>query len=544
MQKKVQIIPSVFTEAVYLIEGKPFSFQGREYLKTLYDMDISYGLMKTGRQVEKSTTLSIKIANDVQLQPFSRDLYVAPRTEQVKTFSKERLAKLLRYSKENIVKRFFMSSELTDQVYMREFVNGSTLWLRHCFDEGDNIRGLSIDHLFIDEIQDIIVDAIPVIQETQFASDSPSTWFTGTPKTFGNTIESLWQNSSKGEWIVKCSHCNQYQILGIKNITPTILACRKCARELTREMISEGFWLETSENKDLKGFHISQMMSPRAKMYSKDGKGIYQKMINYPIAKFHNEVLGLSYENADKLITDTDLDAIMDNEYTFYSELPGKFAQNKVYAGVDWGTGEKSFTILTIFTWNEDHKFQLLYTKKYEFGNDLDKEHQIRHIIQLINLFRVNLCVVDWGFGYTEIQKLRKELGHRIAVCRYVSQQHDKIVYESSREVYNCRRTDVLMDYITDMIHHRKACWPGNQRAELKFMRDHHLCEQAQYRKTQNGRSEEMYLDHPMELPDDGFHSCAYSYIAYLLDSGGVSVVRALNRTPTDAFEFPMVYTR
>ena len=150
-QEKTSVIPSVFTEAVYLIEGKPFRFTGRNYLKTIYDTNIKLGLMKTGRQVEKSTTVSIKMANDVLLKPFCRDLFVAPLNEQVKTFSKERLAKLFRYSKEDIVKRFYMRRELSDQVYMREFANGATVWLKTCYEQGDNIRGLSVDRLYIDK---------------------------------------------------------------------------------------------------------------------------------------------------------------------------------------------------------------------------------------------------------------------------------------------------------------------------------------------------------------------------------------------------------
>jgi hypothetical protein len=314
--------------------------------------------------------------------------------------------------------------------------------------------------------------------------------------------------------------------------------------ELTREAISTGFWKEMAPGKDLKGFHISQMMSPRAKMVAKDGKGIYQKMINYPTAKFYNEVLGLSYEYADRLVSDADLDAIMDNEYTFYDRLPEWAAQNKVYMGVDWGTGEKSYTVVTIFTFNKDGKYQMLYCKKYDQGNELNKEEQVMHIMRLIRLFRVSLAVVDWGFGYTEIQKLRREFGFRIGVCYYTHQQKEKVVYDSGKEIYKTRRTDIIMDYITDMIHHRRGCWPGNERAGLEFLRKHHLAEQAEYRTSLNGRSEEMFLNHPGDFPDDGLHSCVYAYLAFLLDTGGIQVVRGVNRTPLPEPEFYSVQSR
>lgn len=525
---KISAVPSIFTEAVYLIEGKPFRFTGREYLRTLYDTDIRSGLLKTGRQVEKSTTVGVKIANGVLLKPFSRGLFVAPRTEQVKTFSKERLAKLFRYSTQNIVRSYYMSSELTDQVFMKEFTNGATVWLRHCFDEGDNIRGLSIDDLYIDEVQDVLVDAIPVIQETQFASERSTTWFTGTPKTFSNTIEFLWQNSTKAEWIIKCDHCNTYQVLGIKNITPKFLQCRKCGRELTRENISNGFWKEAQPEKPLKGFHIPQMLSPKAKMSSEDGKGIYQKLQTYPAAKFYNEVLGLSYENADKMITDVMLDDIMNNDEGFHEYLPKKFSLNKVFMGIDWGTGETSYTVVTIFTYNEDGKFQMLYCKVYKEGEELEIDKQVNHIALLMDKYKVDLCVSDWGFGYVQNQRLRNMFGKRMAICYYTHNQKEKIVYDIGKDVYRVRRTDVISDYITEMLQKRTSLWPGStsSREYLQFMRAHHLCEQAEYRPSQSGKSEEMIFTHPVNAPDDGLHSCVYSYLASLIHTGGAMMVK------------------
>lgn len=521
-QTKTPVIPSVFTEAVYLIEGKPFRFTGRNYLKTIYDTNIKLGLLKTGRQVEKSTTVSVKIANDVLLKPFRKALFVAPLNEQVKTFSKERLAKLFRYSKEDIVKRFYMRPKLSDQVFMREFVNGASVWLRHCYEQGDNIRGLSIDSLYIDEVQDIIVDAIPVIQETQFASEDPVTWMTGTPKTFSNTIQGLWDQSTKGEWVVKCTACGTYQILGIENITNKFLECRRCKKEITSEMIGNGFWKEMDPGNPLKGFHISQMMSPRAKMVSDDGKGIYQKMNTYPTAKFYNEVLGLSYENADKLITDTMLDRLMDNEEELVDFLPTKFALNRVFMGIDWGTGEESFTVVSIFTVNENNKFQLLYLKKYKQKEELEIESQVNHIMYLMRKFKVSLCVSDWGFGFTQNQTLKRNFGNRLAVCYYVYNQKENIAYNPGKDIYTVRRTDIIMDYITEMIHHEGALWPGKEPEKLQFLRKHHLTEQAEYRPSFNGRSEEMIFTHPAGHPDDGLHSCVYAFLASKLFGGGV----------------------
>lgn len=537
-------IPSVFTQAVYLIEGKPFRFNGRNYLKAIYDTNIRTGLLKTGRQVEKSTTISIKIGNDVLLKPFCRDLFVAPMNEQVKTFSKERLAKLFRYSKEDIVKRFYMNRDLSDQVYMREFTNGSTVWLRHCFEQGDNIRGLSIDHLYVDEVQDILVDALPVIQETQFASEDPVTWYTGTPKTYSNTIEQLWQESTKSEWVIKCTHCGKYQAIGLKNITEKYLICSKCGKEVTSDTIGAGFWKETNPGKAIKGFHISQMMSPRAKMIDDAGKGIYQKLLTYPTAKFYNEVLGLSYENADKPITDAMLDAIMNNDNSFVDVIPRKWGLNKFFMGIDWGTGDPSYTVVTVFTHDEDGKFVLVYAKRYERRQELETEFQLDHIGYLMNKYKVTLCVADWGFGFAQNQALKKRFGNRIAQCYYSANQKENIAFNPGKDFYSVRRTDMILNYIVDMIQNQGAVWPGKELANLMWLRKNHLVEQAEYRLSLNGRSEELMFTHPMGDPDDGLHACLYAYLASKLIDGGVQNIPRPGASATQEVKFVSVKGR
>ncbi len=517
------IIPSVFAESMYLIDGKPFRLKGRKYLRAIYDTDIEEGLIKSGRQVEKSTTLSVKIGNSVILQPHTPVLYVAPRTEQVKMFSKTRLSKLFRYSQGNFIFRNLMHPDLANQVYMKEFTNGSEVYMRHCFDEGDNIRGLTIKELNLDEIQDIHVDAIPVIKETQshFTEEGNRaiTWYTGTPKTFSNTIEQLWQESTKNEWVIKCSHCGYRQILGIPNIEPTRMVCRKCKRELLKDDIADGDWVEMQSGKLIKGFRISQLMVPWIKI---DGNGgIWDKYNKYSPAKFHNEVLGLSYEVADKPFYDKLLNDITDWDMDFVYRAEGKFALADIFMGVDWGSGERSYTVVTVGTMTDEKpaRFRLLYTKKYTTSQEIDVEYQVRDIAKMMSDFRVKLCCVDWGFGFAQIQQLKKTFGNRVVPIYYSHSQKDLYKWDNQSERYVVKRTNVLHDYVT-LVHNHGVVWPGRPIAEMRFLWDHHLAVQAEYRAGQLGRSEEMIYTHPIAHPDDGFHSCSYAYLAHRLSKG------------------------
>lgn len=56
--------------------------------------------------------------------------------------------------------------------------------------------------------------------------------------------------------------------------------------------------------------------------------------------------------------------------------------------------------------------------------------------------------------------------------------------------------------------------WPGVNKHEYEWLFDHHLTEQAEYRKTQGGRSEDLMYTHPEGQPDDGVHAGVYAKLA------------------------------
>ena len=59
-----------------------------------------------------------------------------------------------------------------------------------------------------------------------------------------------------------------------------------------------------------------------------------------------------------------------------------------------------------------------------------------------------------------------------------------------------------------------RIVWPGASKAEFPWLYDHHLAEQAEYRKTQSGRSEDLMYTHPEGSPDDGVHAGVYARLA------------------------------
>ena len=524
--EQVGIRPMAFAESMYKLNGTPLRFtQGRNYLKPIHEAEIDEILMMTGRQVEKTTTISVKMANNVLLRPFSSSLYVAPLNEQVKTFSRARLDKLFRYSQNDLVRKRYKSSDLVDQVFHKEFTNGAEIYMRNCYEEADNIRGLSTDDVCIDEIQDILVDAIPVILETQTRSKNKHRIFTGTPKSFANTIQQQWDKSSQADWVIRCPACSKHQVLGVENVTPSAFICRnpRCKSVIPDIARAMGRWEHRYPEKRMKGFRITQMMVPDI-----SPADIFDKIENYPLIRLMNEVLGRSYEQADKPFTKDFLWEITDRDFSMMHSITNSpFANIPTFLGIDWGEGEKDgkagtgYTVLTVCAYNPDGKFQVLFSKRFEKGKELDPDFQIRTIMNTVEVFRCRYVMADYGAGVKENKRLRKKLGNRFAQVQYVGQQKKKINYDKNEFKFLIERSDWMTDFI-DFAHDGGLRLFGkDDDGMLDVFYENFSAIYSEYRKSNNGLAEKLFYGHAMSQPDDAFHSTFYAWFASKMFKNG-----------------------
>ncbi|MGG4438244.1 phage terminase large subunit family protein [Priestia megaterium] len=518
---------------MYQLNGQALRFtQGRNYLKPIHNAEIEEILMMTGRQVEKSTTESIKIANNVLLRSFSRSLYVAPMNEQVKTFSRSRLDKLFRYSQDDIIRKRYMSADLVNQVFHKEFTNGAEIYLRNCFEEADNIRGLSIDDIFIDEIQDIVVDALPVIMETQTRSKNKHRIYTGTPKTFSNTIQQQWDKSSQADWVIRCLACGKHQVMGVDSVQPHAYVCRnpRCKKPIPDIVRAMGRWEHRHPNRKLKGFRITQMMVPDIAPNE-----IYDKIENYPLIRLKNEVLGESYEKADKPFTKSFMLEITDTAFSMLTRVTNTaFANTPTFLGVDWGEGEKNgeagtgYTIMVVGAYNAEGKFQILYSKRFEKGKDLDPDYQINQLYRIADAFRCKFIVADYGAGVKENKRIFKRFGAtRFAQCQYVGQQKVKVNYNPLEFKFLIERSDWMTDFIDFCNDGNLRLFGQDDEGMLDVFYDNFTAIYSEYRKASNGLAERLFYGHDITQPDDAFHATLYAWFASKMYRNGAFVPKA-----------------
>jgi hypothetical protein len=519
---------SDYAEKFIYIDKNPLRFKGewrgqfqdRTYLRGLYDLCRQYPIgsrnqiWQTGRQVEKSTSQSGKSITLGAMIPAYKSLYVAPRFDQVTVFSSQRFKPMAEDSPE--LRPYVRPSKTLWQVGAKEFLNGSFYNFRSCYLSADGCRGITAHHLMIDEVQDILGDNIPVLEECQshFGWDTGLRYrtYAGTPKTNSNPLTRRYNMSSQFEWMVLCTHCKHWNFPDDKIIGRTRYECVKCHKEIYPHL--NGRWEPMNRaalNKSW-GFRIPQIVVP-----FKTHADILEKMTNPTISrlKFFNETLGMPYDEGELVLTEADMrNASHDGGPMLTLHQLKLLALNGVnlFAGVDFGTGEgdsPSYTVLTIGHFEQDDKFKIRYMHRF-IGTEIELSAQAGLIDRMLREAGVRMVMCDWGFGAQQIARMVHEYGwsfYRMPLvmqCMYVKSRK-KATYDPSSHKYLVDRNQSMIDCI-DAIKQRR----------VRFFRYEELADFVPDFVTIFIEFSETYGTTKYEHvdPDDSFHATNYAYMA------------------------------
>ena len=390
--------------------------------KECIDFEVTphHNFIAEGFVTHNSTFLANELVITSAIQPFYKTLYVSPSHIQTRQFSSEKLKAAMEGS--HLINRYLKDSRVSDQVFEKGFTNGSMIFLRSCYLSADRSRGISAHKLAMDEVQDILMSNVPVITQCLSHADNPIQLYTGTPKSFDNTAQLLWDNTTQNEWMVPCSHCasalgKKWNYLDVKNIGIHGPICKYCGAPLD---VTQGQWQRAKTDTDFQGFRISQLMVPWIAGTPDKWKELLFTYNTYPESQFYNEVLGLSYDNASKPITRADVLMNCYPDITFFNpehlnptnKLWRAVSGMNTFAGVDWGEGNDgagkdvmgkiktaSYTVLTIGAHVSTNKFRVLFVKRYK-GKEVDPDFVVKDIVRTCKLFNVRMIGMDWGHGW------------------------------------------------------------------------------------------------------------------------------------------------
>jgi hypothetical protein len=530
----VGMLPLQFAEFAIRHKGGPLHMERRPWLPPIYNLPVmrrsdgSYRrkiLLNFGRQSEKSSTLGNKLISYSNLIPYLRSLYISASIDQMREFSDERLKAIIEGSPYLVsMTKTETGKQATQNVLTKRWSNGSKITLRGVYKNADRVRGISSDFLEVDEIQDVLQEHMPVIEETQYASELEGgavRIYAGTPKTFDNTIEFYWdQLSTQFEWAVLCESCKRYNVIEIDNIGPEGLICtavrpdgRKCGHAL--DPLRNGSWQRTGRaDAPYAGFRLPQPVSiytaaHRPKWFAQRWKDLIEKKEAYPLGKFLNEVMARSFDMGAKPVTRAQVMACCEPDLHMVEKPTRAMQKMQTFAALDWGTGEVSYTVLSIWGYDSKNRFRLFYAKKYT-GAEANPIEALEDIKYRLRIWQPTLVGSDYGFGFDANARLERLWGARLHRIMHSASSSKKVRWDKDAHRWVTHRSRVMEDAFTLIRrgpHRGGVVFPRWEEME-PFAKDI-LGIYSDYSE----RRREVVFDHPPNKPDDFFQTFVYALL-------------------------------
>lgn len=520
------IYPSQFTEFAFKMPRQDglgyenFSFEGRRHMLRPYNTPAKRVLLFCGRQVEKSTLLGNIILTYSCVIPAYKTLYVSPSSTQTKVFSADRIKEPIETSE---VLRAYTTSMLSMNVFEKQFVNRAKITLRYAFLNADRTRGIPAMCLAIDELQDILADNIPVIEQcTSHASEQLKRFiYSGTPKGLDNALEYYRSGVSKdgrpmstqGEWVVPCdAHGGDggryWNILGEKNMGRKGLICERCGKPINPAH-PDSQWASMVQDGIFESYRIPQLMVPW-----RSWDEIMLDYSRYPRDKFYNEVLGISYDSGMRPLTLGQVKDCCNPSITMHpdvlEQLRKKLLGRQVFAGLDHGTGENSYTVACL-GYYEGNIFRIFWIHRFT-GEDTDPQVQVKKLTQIFRAFNVRIIGSDYGGGFATNNVLLREFGQtRVQRFQYAGRAKKKVFQNPQLQRWIVHRTEVMSD-IFAAIKRKQIEFPRFEEFREPFAQDM-LNIYSEY----NNTLRMIQYDHRPDRPDDSFHAILYCFLASMI---------------------------
>ena len=442
--------------------------------------------------------------------PHFKTLYLTPTREQTSKFSNTRLTKTIHYSPH--IRKNYIDTSLPNNVLLQVLKNGSLMVLTYAMDDPDRVRGNTSDRNLCDEVQDIHYEAvIPVVKECAAVSKYAYMAYCGTPKSMENTIEHLWQRSSKSEWIMKCDGCGAHQFIdSARSICKHGVICIKCGRRLN---VREGFWYDFAKNMRIKGFHVSQPMLPVNNEHQERWDRILDKLESYSESKFKNEVLGVSDAIGTRFISQDELLAMCHDYYIPESPPISQDLLDDcrfISGGVDWSGGGSEYlsrTVAWVFGYTNDSRYRTLYFKIFPSDNPIAN---VEEVAKIFNQCRCDIVVGDAGEGAVANSHLMRALGaHRMFQVQYGS--FFKLLKWNKKDRYLVDRTAAIDSFML-VLKHQGAIYPNA--AQMAIPMQDILNEYEESTMTGQGGVSRKVWRHAPSAPDDCLHAQVFAWLA------------------------------
>ena len=278
------------------------------------------------------------------------------------------------------------------------------------------------------------------------------------------------------------------------------MACPKCQGPLDPQI---GRWFPTNPNATWgEGFWIGQPMVPWLHY-----EEILEKQRTYDLAQLKNEVLGVPTAMGDHVVSRTELEACC-GDYPMVqtpTDIP-RIALDRLTAGIDWGGGGVSKTVVVVGFLRPDNVFQVCYLRRLDAADD--PSLILENVATICSYLNVRYIAADGGGnGHVFNPLLLERLpNHRdLHAVNYSNVDHPP-KREGALMKWTVNRSATIGALFL-RIKKRLILFPRSQ--ESGTFLDEFACEVADY----NDINRTVKYAHPSTQPDDALHACNYALL-------------------------------
>jgi hypothetical protein len=408
------------------LEGRPFSFDGHEYLRAIYDDAGPYVVLSKAAQIG-GTTWAVLRSLHACLQGLNV-IYFFPTRTDVLEFSKSRVSPLLQ---ENPFLSRLMND--TDTAGLKR-IGEAHLYLRG-MQSTVGMKSVPADMVVFDELDETSPAAKAMARERLAHSDYKRVIELSNPSLPDYGVDEQFQKSDQRHWTLKCPACGRWTSpvkefptkLGeeVKIIRPSedgchYLACPGCEATLD---LAAGDWVADFPDRAVHGYRISQLFSSKV-----DPGEILEeyRTTRFP-DRFFNLKIGVPWADLERRLDVASVLSLCGDEVMLENAERGSFSM-----GVDTGK-LLHVVILRNARWGEKRRIvHLAVCKDFE---DLDG---------LMSAFHVTRCVID---GLPETHATRafaQRHPRRVYLSFFNESQRGAPKWDEEGQIVQVNRTEAL----------------------------------------------------------------------------------------------------
>lgn len=308
-----------------ILDGKPFTFERHEYLRTPYQDDHPHITDMKAAQMGLTSKAMLRTIYSLQFKKYRGVLYLFPSRSDVLDFSKGRISPLIEENEQ--IGRMVRD---TDSAGIKAIGNGF-LYLRG-MKSRVGLKSVPADFVIFDELDEAPQNSVDMAMERMSHSEFKEDWKLSNPTLPDYGIDKAFQETDQRYWLLKCPRCGEASCLEdtfpdclLEIDSRVILACSKCKAELDPAI---GEWVAKKPSiTEKRGYHYSQLFS----QFVSPAEILHQFRTTDNLKDFYNLKIGIPYVEAENRLSIQEVLSLCGNEGIASSD------HGPCFMGVDQG---------------------------------------------------------------------------------------------------------------------------------------------------------------------------------------------------------------